>query len=346
VTPRGTDWSLALLVALGVATGLATWFAGSPGTAWVFGAHAMGGTALAIVLVWKLRRVWRRVAGRSRRDARTRASVAALVLVAATLGTGCLWSSGAGAVVAGYNVLNWHVLLGGLLGTAVLSHALLRAKPLRRRDLRDRRQFLSASAAGLGALLLWQVQRPVQRALGLRGADRRFTGSYDAGDDFPATSWVADRPRRLDPDGYRLAVAGRVRTPLSLRHTDLDVGDELVATLDCTGGFWTTQRWHGSTVGSTPPASRPTPACAGHLAHRIPLELLARRRPRAAARHKRAGRAARPRPRRPVPAGRPGAARLSVGQVGGAARGPRGPGPGAVASTVWSSFTDAGRGRA
>ena len=52
MTPRGTDWSLALLVALGVVTGAATWFAGSPGAAWVFGAHAVAGFALALVLVW------------------------------------------------------------------------------------------------------------------------------------------------------------------------------------------------------------------------------------------------------------------------------------------------------
>jgi len=61
VTPRGTDWSLALLVALGLGTGLATWFAGSPHSAWVFAAHAAGGAALALVLVWKLRRVWTRI---------------------------------------------------------------------------------------------------------------------------------------------------------------------------------------------------------------------------------------------------------------------------------------------
>ena len=40
MTPRGTDWSLALLVALGLATGLSTWFAGSRQSAWVFAAHA------------------------------------------------------------------------------------------------------------------------------------------------------------------------------------------------------------------------------------------------------------------------------------------------------------------
>jgi DMSO/TMAO reductase YedYZ molybdopterin-dependent catalytic subunit len=241
VTPRGTDWSLALLVALGVVTGAATWFAGSPGAAWVFGAHAAGGFALALVLVWKLRRVWRRVGPRS--------SLAALVLVGAVLVSGFVWAGGGSLSPAGYNLLNWHVALGALLGVAVLAHAAVRAKPLRVRDVRSRRQFLTAAAVGAGAFAAWQVQRPLQRALGLRGADRRFTGSYDAGDDFPATSWVADHPRELDSSSYRLAVTGEVRRPLSLRLDELDTGDELVATLDCTGGFWTTQPWRGSSLG-------------------------------------------------------------------------------------------------
>jgi DMSO/TMAO reductase YedYZ molybdopterin-dependent catalytic subunit len=102
---------------------------------------------------------------------------------------------------------------------------------------------------GAGAFAAWQVQRPLERALGLPGANRRFTGSYDAGDDFPATSWVADHPRALDAGSYRLAITGRVRTPLTLRLEELDAGDELVATLDCTGGFWSTQRWQGSSLG-------------------------------------------------------------------------------------------------
>jgi hypothetical protein len=71
VTPRGTDWGLALVVAFGLASGLATWFAGSPGDAWVFGAHALAGTALALLLVFKLRRVLPRVGARARRDPRT-----------------------------------------------------------------------------------------------------------------------------------------------------------------------------------------------------------------------------------------------------------------------------------
>jgi DMSO/TMAO reductase YedYZ molybdopterin-dependent catalytic subunit len=145
-------------------------------------------------------------------------------------------------------VLAWHALLGAVLGAGVLLHARVRAKRPRSRDVLDRRQFLTAAALGAGALAAWWAQRPVERALGLPGARRRFTGSYAAGADFPVTSWVADAPRPLGP-GYRLAVTGRVQRPLSLAAAELDRGDERPATLDCTGGFYTTQHWRGVTLG-------------------------------------------------------------------------------------------------
>ena len=93
MTPRGTDWGLALLVALGLVSGLATWFAGSPGGAWVFGAHAVAGAALALVLVFKLRRVLPRIGARARRDPRTLRGLLALGLVLAVLVSGIVWST-------------------------------------------------------------------------------------------------------------------------------------------------------------------------------------------------------------------------------------------------------------
>jgi DMSO/TMAO reductase YedYZ molybdopterin-dependent catalytic subunit len=252
VTPRGTDWGLALLVALGLVSGLATWFAGSPGGAWVFAAHALAGAALALLLVFKLRRVLPRIGARTRRDPRTVRGLLALGLVLAVLVSGLLWSSAGRVGFVGYTVLFWHGVLGASLAVVVLAHARLRARRPRRRDLGDRRQFLTAAALGVGALAAWQLQRPVQRTLGLPGARRRFTGSYEAGsftgNAFPVTSWVADRPRPL-AGGYRLAVAGRVRRPLAVTGADLDRGDTLTATLDCTGGFFSTQRWRGVKLG-------------------------------------------------------------------------------------------------
>jgi len=250
VTPRGTDWSLALLVAAGVASGLATWFAGSPGASWVFAAHAVGGGSLALVLVVKLRRVLPRIGDRARRDPEVVRGLAALAFVALVLVSGLAWSTAGRHDLGGYSLLVWHGALGGALAVVVLAHALLRAKRPRRRDVADRRQFLTAAAVGAAALVAWRIQRPLERALGLPGGRRRFTGSYDAGsfsgNDFPTTSWVSDDPR---PRAGPLAVGGRVRRELALAAAELDRGDELTATLDCTGGFSSTQRWGGVRLG-------------------------------------------------------------------------------------------------
>lgn len=255
MTPRGTDWGLAALVAALAVTGGLTIVAGTTGRGWIFVVHGAGGFALAGVLAWKLRRVARRLAHPTRWDRRTRLGVLSLVLVVAALGSGLAWSSGIGTELffAGYNLLNWHYILGAVLAALVLAHAVVRAKRPRRADLADRRQFLRLAAVAGGAYAAWWVQRPLTGALGLEGERRRFTGSYETdsfdGNAFPATSWVSDDPREQGGREWRLAVEGLVGRPLELRESELDRGDELVAVLDCTGGFWSRQRWRGVRLG-------------------------------------------------------------------------------------------------
>lgn len=253
MTPRGTDWSLASLVALGFATGVLSLFSGGGGSAWVFAVHGILGAALGLLLVWKLRRVGRRIMRPGSWDRRTRFGLAALALVATALASGWLWASGGDLLIAGYNLLGWHMALGTLLALFVLLHAALRARPIRGRDVANRRQFLEAAGIAAGAVVAWRLQRPMAGLFGLRGAERRFTGSYEAdsfaGNPFPTTSWVADDPRPLRAHAYRLEVSGRVATPLAVTLAELDGDDEVVATLDCTGGFYSTQRWRGTRLG-------------------------------------------------------------------------------------------------
>jgi DMSO/TMAO reductase YedYZ molybdopterin-dependent catalytic subunit len=253
VTPRGTDWGLAALVASLLATGLLTLFAGSSHEAWVFDAHDALGVVIALLLVVKLRRAWPRLSSPGRWDARVSVGIAATAIVFGALASGWLWAGGVDADFLGYSVLGWHDALGAALAVAVVAHMVLRAKLLRGRDLAHRRQFLAAAGIGAGSLLAWHFQRPVQGLLHVRGASRRFTGSYEAGsftgNAFPTTSWVADNPRPIEAEAYRLRVGGLVATELSLPSPELAVGDELIATLDCTGGFYSTQRWRGIMLG-------------------------------------------------------------------------------------------------
>jgi DMSO/TMAO reductase YedYZ molybdopterin-dependent catalytic subunit len=249
VTARGTDWGLAALVALLIATGVLSLFAGGSGDAWVFAVHDGLGFAIALLLAFKLRRVWARVAQATRWDRRTGAGALGAVLVLAALASGWLWSDGLAAHPAGYSLLSWHEALGAVLAVVVVCHMVLRAKPLRARDLAHRRQFLTGLSMAAGSLLVWRAQRPLQTWLGLPGGRRRFTGSYEAGsfaaNAFPSTSWIADHPQAIAPEAYRLRVGGLVTSELSLSLAELARGEELIATLDCTGGFYSTHRWHG-----------------------------------------------------------------------------------------------------
>jgi DMSO/TMAO reductase YedYZ molybdopterin-dependent catalytic subunit len=253
VTARGTDWGLAALVASLIATGVLTLFAGSSHDAWVFDVHDALGVAIALLLVFKLRRVWSRIVTPRRWDGRTTAGLAGTAIVVTALASGWMWSAGVSPALAGYSLLAWHEALGAVLAIVVLAHMLGRAKPLRGRDLAHRRQFLAAAGIGVASLAAWRLQRPVEAALAMRGAKRRFTGSYEAasfqGNAFPTTSWVADNPRPIAVAGYRLQVRGLVGRKLSLSLDDLAANDDLIATLDCTGGFYSTQRWSGILLG-------------------------------------------------------------------------------------------------
>jgi DMSO/TMAO reductase YedYZ molybdopterin-dependent catalytic subunit len=253
VTARVTDWGLAVLVAALLVTGILTLFAGSPRDAWVVTVHDGCGVAIALLVAVKLHRVWPRLTRGAHAIGHRSTGIVATFAVAACLLAGFLWSAGAAVAPGGYSLLSWHDALGAILAVAVVAHMLVRAKRLRRRDLAGRRQFIATTGLTAVALVAWRVQRPVEAVLALKGVRRRFTGSYEAGsftgNAFPSTSWVADHPPAIEPAAYRLRVEGLTARPLAISLDELRPTDELVATLDCTGGFYSTQRWQGVRLG-------------------------------------------------------------------------------------------------
>ena len=250
---RLVDYSLLFFVLVEVVSGYASFLVGRPEGRWWFVMHGVLGLAISVLLGWKLRRVWPRLVRPALWDKATLAGVLALLGTALVLGSGITWTTWYWP--QGYpNGLNWHVVFGTVLAVAVLSHMALRFRPLRRRDLVGRRsalRYLGVLAAGG---VLWQGHQMALAAGGLPGARRRFTGSQEIGSGqglaFPVTMWMLDNPSPLDRAGWRLLVSGAVSAPYSLAAENLPalVTVNRTATLDCTGGWYTTQRWRGLDV--------------------------------------------------------------------------------------------------
>ena len=102
----------------------------------------------------------------------------------------------------------------------------------------------------LGAVA-WRGTEAASAALALSGARRRFTGSRQRdshqGNRHPVTNWLTDRTQRVRPEQWRLSVRGEVETAVALSYEELiELGTiDRVALLDCTGGWYTVQRWSG-----------------------------------------------------------------------------------------------------
>ncbi len=254
MSPRLTDWSIALAAVLAFTLGIISLVSGLPQEWFIFALHGIAGLWLLLLLWGKLRRVWSRLIHPRRWDRRTVFGVLALLFVTLALGSGIWWAGGGEWDFAGLNLLNWHIALGFVLTAAIVIHMFARAKRLRKRDIAGRRKALHFSALLLGGIAIWPGQQFAERVLKLPGASRRFTGSREsgsyAGNAFPTSSWVADAPHPIDAQTWRLTLGGAVSAPRDFSYDELlATKDELEATLDCTGGFYSTQRWRGIRIG-------------------------------------------------------------------------------------------------
>jgi DMSO/TMAO reductase YedYZ molybdopterin-dependent catalytic subunit/cytochrome b561 len=275
---RLVDWTLLVLVAFQVGSGLLSFTVGRPSGAAVFWTHGVAGFALLFFLALKLYRVRRRVTDPGLWTRSTGLSVLLGVLAVAAFGTGFAWVFGADVDLAHWGLLNVHVLFGLLLVPLLLAHLWTRRslpgmRRPRRSDAEGRRDALRYAGVLVGGALLWRSQSVLNELLDTAGRTRRFTGSKpvdlgdgatgdggsDAGEgadadgrtdgEFPVTSWVADDPDPVDRETWRLRVTGLVDEPLELAYDDLAADAERRALLDCTSGWYTVQDWRGVRLG-------------------------------------------------------------------------------------------------
>jgi hypothetical protein len=254
---RATNLALLAGLAVVLVTGVGTWAAGEPAARWVVVAHGAVGLALLALVPWKSRisrRGWRR----GRRD-RWVSLVLALGVVAALV-TGYLHATGVavdlgglgGAIGGGTSALWWHVAVGFAVVPFAVWHVARRPIRPRRHDLR-RRNLLRWGAVAAAGAAAWGATEAAVRLVGLRGAQRRFTGSYELASFEPARMprviWLADSRPEIDRATWRVTVGdGRgtaTYSPADLRGLPRET--RRVA-LDCTGGWYSWQDWDGVPV--------------------------------------------------------------------------------------------------
>ena len=240
---RGARTNLALLVLLCIAflTGwLAFAFAAAPAR-WSLVVHAAGGFAIVALLPWKSM-IARR--GLDRPRVGRWASILLGILVTISLIAGALHSTGVLVYLGPLTAMEVHVGAAIIAVPLVIWHVVARRIRVRPTDL-SRRNVLRTGALFAGATVAYGATEILVRATGMPGAVRRFTGSYEAGsftpDRMPVSSWILDAVPHIEQSAWRLSAGGREWSYDELFAFD----DRLTATLDCTGGFYSTQEWAG-----------------------------------------------------------------------------------------------------
>ncbi|MDR2984314.1 MAG: molybdopterin-dependent oxidoreductase [Nocardiopsaceae bacterium] len=232
-----------LLLAFG--TGIATVAIGSPNGSWVAIGHGLCGLAVVLLIPWKSR-VVRAGLRRARLGRGMSLLLAALALITLIAGVGS--ATGLMRSIAGKPALWVHIAVALVLVPLVAWHVWARRIRPRRTDL-SRRALLRAGVVAVGTVGLYAAGEAAIRVLGLPGARRRFTGSYETAsfrpEAMPTTSWLLDEVPTVDSDRWRLTIEdGQGRRELTLAQlTAYDI--KVRATLDCTSGWYSHQDWTG-----------------------------------------------------------------------------------------------------
>jgi len=245
--------NLALLAAITtlLVSGVIAWLLPDTSAGFLYIAHRVAGVALVLALVWKYAIARRSLRRRGFRGSGVWIGLVTTALTIAAVGLGLAWTTGLVSFDRpfAYSALNLHIIAGLALGAVVVAHVLARG------EARPALVTLAGRRAALRGLALlaasFAVTAALDRvALARRGSGSRHAGSF-TGNAFPVTIWSLDSVPRIDVEAWRLRVSGSASTrPVELSYADLSAlpRREASVVLDCTGGWWSEQRWSGASL--------------------------------------------------------------------------------------------------
>jgi hypothetical protein len=242
---RWTNLALFVLLGLAFTTGWVAFFYGTAPSRASLILHAASGYAIIALTPWKAVIAAR---GIQRRRPGWWASLVFTGLVVASISAGILHSTGLLLDIGPFSAMTVHVGAALTAIPFVIWHVLARRIPVRAVDL-SRRSLLRAGALLGGAGLAYGLGEVAVRVFSLPGSLRRFTGSYEYGSlqpaQLPVTQWLFDAVPAVDPATWRLTVQVGATIRQWTYEELLAFDDRVRATLDCTGGFYSTQDWSG-----------------------------------------------------------------------------------------------------
>ena len=234
---RRTNLALFALLAAAFATGWISFSLVSTPARVTLVVHALAGVGIALLLPWKTALSSRAL---QRRRPIWWASIVFGILLFASLVGGFLHSFGRPYLGLGIDLTAMEVHVGAAIALVPFAawHTWARWVRPRPTDL-VRRNVLRAGAL-LGAGGIGYVLLP--------SAARAATGSYELGSRqpqlLPSTQWMFDSVPGISLSEWQLHAAGRTWS-----YDELAVfADELTATIDCTGGWYSEQDWQGARV--------------------------------------------------------------------------------------------------
>ena len=246
---------LAMLVTL-TATGLLAFF--TLGSGWVMQIHRAASWGLIFALPSKVFIAWRSLKrGPGKRADRNvmlvvSSLMAVIVITSIILALLWAWRIGPEVLLWYQTTLSWHWILALVLLAPLVIHVWRRWPRPKQRDFASRRGVLRGMALGGLGIAGWLAAEALAEGRTLPDSPRRVTGSRRKGEfngnEFPVRS---ERAPDIDVNTWRMKVVGAIDTPVTISRADLTAMPftEIEATLDCTDGWWTVQRWGGVAAG-------------------------------------------------------------------------------------------------
>lgn len=247
LTTRRTNTALLAALVTAFATGLGAVANGTSTGRWIVISHGVAAILVIVLIPWKTT-VARR--GLQRKRPSRWLSLVLVAVTLATLAAGLAHTTGLIRSVGGTRTMWLHVALALAILPLLAWHVVVRRRS-HRVDL-SRRTFLRTATLGVAAAGVYAVTDSAVRLFGLPGAERRFTGSYEAGsfdpEAMPEYIWLNDTRPGIDVGDWRLTVTDGDGT-YRRTYDELARYDTTIrATLDCTSGWYAEQDWTGVPV--------------------------------------------------------------------------------------------------